>query len=137
MTTQQSKSTTAIRIQTMFAILFAAAAGYVLKFHYHGPLGDFVRNWATSLAYEMFWIFAAFFVFPRRSAITRIAITVCIATIAIEFLQLWKPPWLQEIRRTFFGALVLGTSFVWTDLLAYPVGSAMGWFAARRIAGRA
>ncbi|MEE9212976.1 MAG: DUF2809 domain-containing protein, partial [Phycisphaeraceae bacterium] len=48
-------------------------------------------------------------------------------TCALEFAQLWHPPWLQMIRSTFLGRAVLGTTFSWWDLPIYPVGCALGW----------
>ncbi len=48
-------------------------------------------------------------------------------TCVIEFLQLWHPSWLQTIRATRPGRLVLGTHFSWWDFPAYFVGGAMSW----------
>lgn len=42
---------------------------------------------------------------------------------AIEAGQLWHPPWLDAIRATMLGHLVLGSSFAAGDLLAYAVGA--------------
>ncbi|NCD69377.1 DUF2809 domain-containing protein [Mucilaginibacter sp. R11] len=45
---------------------------------------------------------------------------------AIEFSQLYKAPWINELRHTLFGRLVLGEGFLWSDLLCYTVGVAIG-----------
>ncbi|MGI4835020.1 MAG: DUF2809 domain-containing protein [Janthinobacterium lividum] len=58
----------------------------------------------------------------------------------IEASQLWQAPWLQALRHTTLGALVLGQGFLWSDLACYALGIAagvgleMGW---RRATGRA
>ena len=45
---------------------------------------------------------------------------------AIEFSQLYKAPWINDLRQTLFGRLVLGAGFLWSDLLCYTVGVAIG-----------
>ena len=40
----------------------------------------------------------------------------------IEFSQLYKAPWINHLRYTLFGRLVLGEVFLWSDLLCYTVG---------------
>lgn len=53
----------------------------------------------------------------------------------IEASQLYQAPWINAIRATAPGHLVLGTGFQWLDLVAYAVGVACGfagdWFSAR------
>jgi len=41
---------------------------------------------------------------------------------AIEFLQLSNVPWLLNLRQTTFGIYVLGSGFIWSDILAYTLG---------------
>jgi hypothetical protein len=43
----------------------------------------------------------------------------------LEFAQLWKPTWLQELRGTLIGAGLLGNTFSWWDLPAYPIACAI------------
>jgi hypothetical protein len=44
----------------------------------------------------------------------------------IEFSQLYKVPWINELRHTLFGRLVLGEGFLCSDLLCYTVGVGIG-----------
>jgi hypothetical protein len=44
----------------------------------------------------------------------------------IELSQLWQAAWLNDLRDTVFGALVLGRGFLWSDFVCYGVGIAMG-----------
>ncbi len=46
---------------------------------------------------------------------------------AIEFSELYQAPWLNEIRHTTLGSLILGFGFKWSDLLAYTLGIALGY----------
>lgn len=41
---------------------------------------------------------------------------------AIEFSQLYQAVWINEIRKTFVGALVLGQGFLKLDLIRYGIG---------------
>src|SRR3954468_23084206 len=115
-----------VRILTLLSLIAVVPIGLGLKF-YRGPAESFINDWSSSLAYECFWMLAAFFVLPRRAAITPIAIGVFLATCVIEVMQLWHPPALEALRRTFVGRMVLGTTFDPWDFAAYAVGCAIGW----------
>lgn len=59
----------------------------------------------------------------------------------IEFSQLYQAPWINAIRATRLGGLVLGHGFLWSDLVCYSVGIGAGsllprWHAARHRIGR-
>jgi len=101
------------------------------------PLGYWVRfaqtgEWAWlsdalgSVAYEIFWILLILVCLPQVS-IASVAIGVCLATCVLEFLQLWQPAFLQALRSTLPGRLILGSTFTWTDFPAYWVGSYIGY----------
>ena len=49
------------------------------------------------------------------------------ASLAVSFLielsQLWRPPFLETLRATTIGGLVLGYGFLWSDLVCYTVGA--------------
>lgn len=45
---------------------------------------------------------------------------------AIEFSQFYQAEWLNQIRQTRLGGLVLGFSFLPSDLVAYAIGIAAG-----------
>lgn len=49
-----------------------------------------------------------------------ISLSICFL---IEFSQLYDAAWINQIRNNTFGALALGRGFLWTDLLAYTVGT--------------
>jgi hypothetical protein len=54
---------------------------------------------------------------PRYAAL--LSLLFCFA---IEFSQLYQAPWLNEIRQTTLGPLVLGKGFLAIDLLRYMAG---------------
>jgi hypothetical protein len=47
----------------------------------------------------------------------------------VEFGQLYRAPWLVAIRETTIGHLLLGSEFVWGDLVAYTIGAAIAMLA--------
>lgn len=124
-----------LRVRIVLALLVVTGLGFAAKL-YPGPGRWWVNDWGpASVAYEVFFMLLAFLMVPRREAITPIAVGVCLATCAGEFLQLWQPPWLGAVRSTFLGGALLGNSFSWWDLPAYPVGCLAGWFLLRWLCG--
>jgi hypothetical protein len=55
-----------------------------------------------------------------------ISIGICFA---IEFSQMYQAPWINNIRATLPGRLILGQGFVWKDLPAYVAGVAIACLA--------
>jgi hypothetical protein len=45
----------------------------------------------------------------------------------VEISQLFSPTWLTENRHSTLGALVLGSGFLWSDMLMYVIGAGTGW----------
>ena len=119
------------RIALIVSMIIIVPLGYVVRFS-QGLNPPWLHDALGSVAYEIFWVLLFAFLLPKVSPL-RIAIAVCIATCAIEFLQLWKPPFLQAARSTLPGRLVLGNSFVWADFPVYFVGSFLGWLCLRSI----
>lgn len=58
----------------------------------------------------------------RSSHLAPLAFIVCCL---VEFSQLYQADWLNHIRSTTLGHLVLGAGFSWTDIVAYAVGVAI------------
>ena len=54
------------------------------------------------------------------------ALLALLFSFAIEFSQIYHAPWIDALRATRLGALVLGSVFAWPDLAAYAVGIACG-----------
>ena len=100
--------------------------GFWLKYYRGGDEQWWANNWGSSLAYEWFFMSLSLVVWPRRRAVAPVAIGVALATMMVEFGQLCQAPWLVAIRSTFVGRTVLGNSFSWWDLPAYPMACALG-----------
>jgi len=62
----------------------------------------------------------------HKQKILQIALIAIIFCYLIEISQLYHAPWIDAIRNTRLGGLVLGFGFQWTDILAYSIGVACG-----------
>ncbi|HGH7182002.1 TPA: DUF2809 domain-containing protein [Bacillus luti] len=71
-------------------------------------------------------IFTGFgFLFPKieTKKLTFISLLFCYG---IEMSQLYHSPWIDSIRATTLGGLILGYGFLWSDLVAYTSGVGIG-----------
>lgn len=112
------------RLILLLSIVIIVPVGYIIRFS-QGIGSPWLHDVLGSIAYEIFWILLVTLIFPKFS-VFRVAIGVCITTCALEFLQLWQPPFLQAARSTLPGRLVLGNTFVWSDFPSYFLGSFLG-----------
>ena len=99
-------------------------------------LGLASRSYAQQLpsvislyAGDILWAMTAFIgislLFPKMRSVVRAALAVSFA-FAVELTQLYHATWIQEIRGTWLGGLLLGYGFLWTDLVCYVVGVSGG-----------
>ncbi|MHA4894299.1 ribosomal maturation YjgA family protein [Pedobacter sp. PWIIR3] len=57
-----------------------------------------------------------------RARISTVAISSLLICYVVEFSQLYHASWIDHVRATTLGALVLGRGFLWSDILAYTIG---------------
>ncbi|MFH0953959.1 MAG: DUF2809 domain-containing protein [Verrucomicrobiota bacterium] len=127
---KQPGSSAATRTAAVILLVLVAAAGLASKF-YRGPAADWVNNSLGGVFYVVFWCLLAFLLLPRARPCL-IACTVLVITCLLEFLQSWHPAWLEQLRSSFLGAALLGTSFAWSDFPYYFLGCGLGWYWMRR-----
>jgi len=113
------------RRNLLVSIAFIVPFGLLTKF-YRGVGQAWLNDTFGGIPYEIFWMLLVALIWPRLR-LTAIALTVFLATCLLEFLQLWQPDWLQAIRATLPGRLVLGNSFTWSDFPYYAIGCFFGW----------
>jgi Protein of unknown function (DUF2809) len=91
--------------------------------------GNGLPGWVTLYAGDALWALLVFWLIrfwhPRWQP-ARAAAAAAVFALLVELSQLWQTPWLDALRRTMLGALVLGQGFRWNDLLCYAVGIAAG-----------
>ena len=80
-------------------------------------VGDIL--WATMVYFIVRFLFI-------NKPVNFIATISLLFSFAIEFSQLYNAPWIDNIRPTLFGRLVLGATFNWGDMVCYAVGVGIG-----------
>ncbi len=108
------------------AILLAITCGLGIgSRRFAGHLPGFVATYAG----DTLWALALFLflglILPRV-ATARVAVAALIVSMMVEVSQLYHAPWIDSIRRTSLGGLVLGFGFLWSDLVCYTVGVGLG-----------
>lgn len=61
----------------------------------------------------------------RAAAVHRVALSALAIAFVVETSQLYHASWIDAVRATRAGALVLGQGFLWSDLVCYAVGVAI------------
>lgn len=94
------------------------------KFAYALPelLNDYLGDTLWALM-----IFIGFgFLFPKIET-KKLAFISLIFCCGIEMSQLYHAEWIDNIRATTLGGLMLGYGFLWSDLVAYTIGVGVGF----------
>jgi|ERR1035437_3016082 hypothetical protein len=88
---------------------------------YAGYLPEYINTYlGDALWAVMIYLFAALLLKDRKpSQIALLSLSFCYL---IEISQLYHAPWIDAIRNTRLGGLVLGVGFLWTDIIAYTIG---------------
>ena len=91
--------------------------------------GRSLPGFVAAYAGDTLWALVAFLgiglLLPRAST-WRVALLAMSFSVLIEVSQLYHAPWIDSIRSTTLGGLVLGFGFVWSDLACYAVGVGIG-----------
>lgn len=91
--------------------------------------GAYLPDFIATYAGDTLWALAAFLgvglVLPRASTV-RVGLLALVVSLGVELSQLYHAPWLDSIRGTTVGGLLLGFGFLWSDLICYGVGVGLG-----------
>lgn len=88
-------------------------------------LPEIASAYSGDVLWAMMVFFIIAFIFNNKSTIFIISWAI-IFSYSIEISQLYHAPWIDAIRNTTLGALVLGFGFLWSDLVCYTVGVITG-----------
>ncbi|MBI3967005.1 MAG: DUF2809 domain-containing protein [Chloroflexi bacterium] len=107
----------------------AAIAVVVLGLASRSPAASALPSFVKEYAGDTLWALVAFLAvrflapaLPIGGAAT-LALT---GSFLVELSQLYQAPWLNALRATRLGHLILGQGFLWSDLLCYGVGVVAG-----------
>ncbi len=100
---------------------------------------DLLPQWTTLYLGDALWALMVFwgfaFLFKRKSTFW-VASAALIFSYAIELSQIYHASWIDAIRSTRIGGLVLGFGFLWSDLVSYTVGVLAGFLLENLLLGR-
>ncbi len=123
------------RLGVLLSLCIITPLGFLLWW-YDGPGRVWFNYYATGMLYVVFWCLVVFFFWPRRKNAAKIAVGVFVVTCVLEVLQLWEPVFLEKVRATFLGAVLIGTCFVWWQFPHYVLGSLVGFLWLRMLGRR-
>ena len=66
-------------------------------------------------------------IFWGKVRLWKLALICYILGVADELLQLYHAPWIEAIRHTRVGGLILGFGFLWSDILCYAIGISIAY----------
>lgn len=87
-------------------------------------LGDLL--WAMMI----YFLIRVIFIYEPTKKIVIYGLIFCFS---IEISQLYHDNWIDAIRGTTIGGLILGYGFLWSDLISYFLGVIIGAFIDRRL----
>lgn len=93
--------------------LLSRKFSYLLPEAINNYLGDAL--WAVMIYLMMATI-------GKSRSVNRVALYSILFCYVIEVSQLYHAPWIDAIRNTRLGGLILGFGFLWSDIMAYTMG---------------
>ncbi len=85
----------------------------------------FIKTYMGDVLWALMVFFGLAFVVKHWHT-KAVALATLLVSFSIEISQLYHAPWIESLRVTRLGGLVLGFSFVWSDLICYSVGVLIG-----------
>lgn len=116
----------------------AVALPLVIALGLYSRRGSGLPSWFATHAGDALWASCAYLGLAFclvRARIPRLALCAFAIACLVEVSQLWRPGWLEQLRATTLGALLLGRGFVWADLPRYAVGVVLAAVLDRAVLG--
>ena len=101
---------------------------------------DRLPSWYVQYFGDYLWALLLFFGFAlilQNMSTFKVAVVTLLFTYGIEASELFHSAWLDYLRSIKLFALILGFTFLWSDILAYTLGISTGalivWLLLRKI----
>ena len=107
------------RLTYFIATLIVLVIGYLSRKNTEG--GSFMHDYVGDAIWAAM-IYLGFRMVLVHYPLKKSLYVAFIFTYFIEITQLCQADWLNGLRHTWFGGLVLGFGFLWSDLLMYALG---------------
>ena len=114
------------RLKLFVLLMLVIAAGLFSRSEYSSALPGFIQDYAG----DTLWALALYIVlafFSPGAGEKELLFISLIISFAIEFSQLYQTDWINSVRNTKPGGLILGYGFKWSDLLCYSAGIFTGF----------
>ena len=115
-----------------FSCALAVIVAGLASRRYRDRLPEFIAEYAG----DALWALMVYLLVSILLAGRTCAFRACIAIVSaylVEVSQLYHAPWIDTIRQTTLGGLVLGHGFLWSDFACYSGGVTAGVVAERAI----
>ncbi|MHC1684308.1 MAG: DUF2809 domain-containing protein [Clostridiaceae bacterium] len=113
-----------IRIAYLILVFLVMTLG-LLSRKFSDTIPDIIDLFLGDCLWSLMIYFMARTIFIN-SSIKKTALISILFCFSIEFSQLYHADWINYIRRTTLGGLVLGYGFLWSDLVWYLLGITFG-----------
>ena len=113
------------RITYLMCIIVVMMLGLALR-RYEDILPVFIGKYLGDVLWALMIYLIIAFLLKKVSAIKVLVISLLIIY-WIEFSQIYQNEWINNIRETVIGSLILGHGFLYTDLICYIVGIVLGF----------
>ena len=113
-----------IRIKYLVVTVFIMIMG-LLSRKYMNIFPTAIAPFIGDMLWAMMVYFGLRFLIPKLK-LTKTLILAIVFSFSIETSQLYQADWINNIRATTLGGLVLGHGFLFEDLISYSLGIVMG-----------
>ncbi|MGG2467306.1 DUF2809 domain-containing protein [Paraclostridium bifermentans] len=113
-----------IRIKYLVVTMFTMIMG-LLSRKYMNIFPKAIDPFVGDMLWAMMVYFGLRFLIPKLK-LTKTLILAIVFSFSIEISQLYQADWINNIRATTLGGLVLGHGFLFEDLISYSLGIVMG-----------
>jgi hypothetical protein len=111
-----------LRKRIIYFLLFIFLTWLALATRHHPQwFHPIIAEYGGDIIWSGMFLFflRAFFL---KTALWKLALISYGLGVADEASQLYHAPWIESIRRTTTGHLLLGDTFVWSDIICYAIG---------------
>ncbi|MFC5069355.1 DUF2809 domain-containing protein [Flaviflagellibacter deserti] len=120
-----------LRLGYLGWVLAVIGAGLLLRNGYF-DLSLSVERWGGSVMWGALFLLILLVIVPNGRLIILGFVALILAAV-VELSQLWHLPMLEAVRATKVGAIMLGRTFSWWDIVCYWIGIAVVWFVDSRV----
>ncbi|MEN2257400.1 MULTISPECIES: ribosomal maturation YjgA family protein [Paraclostridium] len=113
-----------IRIKYLGVTMFIMIIG-LLSRKYMNIFPKAIAPFVGDMLWAMMVYFGLRFLIPKLKLVKTLTLAI-IFSFSIEISQLYQADWINNIRATTLGGLVLGHGFLFEDLISYSLGIVIG-----------